>query len=87
MNKPPATTTNWISTEQASEIAEQVLPHFHFSLTSASSLSEIALVARDHLADAGLPTRQSLCLTVAHLALALWQEETHRTKAEINASL
>lgn len=64
--------------------AQDIQSAFEFSLTSASSLPEIAEHAREALADLGHRNiRQSAALLVAKQAKALWLERIMATKKAI----
>jgi hypothetical protein len=74
----------FVTQNQIEEIAEDMHRNtFGFSLFSQSSIKEIANVAQERLADRGLPTRRSLAIVIAKLALALWHETILQTKKEI----
>lgn len=73
-------TQMFITSEKIESIADELLIHFEFNLTSASRLPEIAEVVADHMADNKLPTRLSLCLTIAKVMKAKWSNRTLRTK-------
>ena len=74
----------FVTDQTIAEIADNLQSAFEVgSLHSRSSISEIANHAADELADAGLPTRRSLCLVVAKVALMTWTETTLQTKAAL----
>lgn len=74
----------FVKDEKIAEIADNLQSAFEVgSLHSQSKISEIARHAADELADNGLPTRRSLCLVVAKVALATWIETTIQTKATL----
>ena len=73
-----------VTDKKIAEIASNLQSEFEVgSLHSHSSISEIASHAADELADNGLPTRRSLCLVVAKVALATWIETIMQTKSEL----
>ena len=75
----------FVTDKKISEIADNLQSAFEVgSLHSQSSISEIAAHAADELADNGLPTRKSLCLVVAKIALAHWIETIMQTKAALS---
>lgn len=74
----------FVTDQKIAEIADNLQNAFEVGpLHSQSSISEIAAHAADELADNGLPTRRSLCLVVAKVALATWIEKTVQTKAAL----
>lgn len=75
----------FVTNAKIAKVAEQMQPLFEIgSLHSRSRIGEIARHAADELADAGLPTRRSLCFTVANVALATWQETIAQTRATLS---
>lgn len=77
--------TMFVTDKKIAEIADNLQSAFEVgSLHSQSSISKIAAHAADELADSGLPTRRSLCLVVAKVALATWTETTIQTKAALS---
>ena len=75
----------YVTPNQIAEIADNMQPLFEIgSLHSRSRIGEIARHAAGELADAGLPTRRSLCFTVASVALATWQETIAQTRKAIS---
>ena len=70
----------FVSAETISEIASDMQSRFEFDLHSQSSISEIARAAREELADRGMPTRKSLSVVIARVALMTWQETVFETK-------
>ena len=74
----------FITANQIEDISSELLVHFEFNLTSASSLNEIASVVSEHMTDNSLPNRKSLCLVIAKLMKAKWQEVCFQTKKTIN---
>lgn len=70
----------FITSEKIEEISNELLINFEFNLTSASRLPEIAETVQEYMADNGLPTRQSLCLTIAKVMKYKWQHRTNNTK-------
>lgn len=74
----------FVTDQKIAEIADNMQSAFEVgSLHSHSSINTIAEHAADELADNGLPTRPSLCLVVAKVALAAWIETTIQTKAAL----
>ena len=59
----------FVSDDTINEIADDMQSAFHFTLHSQSRIAEIVPVAREQLADRGLPTRASLCVVIAKRAL------------------
>jgi len=75
----------FVTDDKIAEIADNLQSAFEIGLLhSQSKISEIARHAADELADNGLPTRRSLCLVVAKVALATWAEATIQTKATLS---
>ena len=75
----------YVKPNQIAEIADNMQPLFESGpLHSRSRIGEIARHAAEELADAGLPTRRSLCFVVAKVALATWQETI--TQARVTLS-
>ncbi len=71
----------FVTDKKVAEIAEEILPHFEAGdLHSQSRTSEIARHAKEALAENGLPTRWSLCCTVAKVAQTAWREEIIKCK-------
>ena len=70
----------FVSAETVLEIASDMQPRFESDLHSQSSISEIARAAREELADRGLPTRKSLSVVIAKVALMTWQSTIFETK-------
>jgi hypothetical protein len=70
----------FVSAETVIEIASDMQSRFEFDLHSQSSISEIARAAREELADRGLPTRKSLSVVIAKVALMTWQSTIFETK-------
>ena len=71
----------YVTNEKIAEIADNMQPYFELSLHSESSLREISAVAAEELANNGLPTRKSLCIVVAKVALNTWIERIMQRKA------
>ena len=75
----------YVKPKQIAEIADRMQPLFEIGpLNSQSRIGEIARHAADELADAGLPTRRSLCFTVANVALMTWQENITQTRKALS---
>jgi len=70
----------FVSDQTITEIASDMQPRFECDLHSQSSISEIARAAREELADRGLPTRKSLSVVIAKVALMTWQSTIFETK-------
>ena len=70
----------FVSDETINEIASDMQSLFEFDLHSQSSISEIARAAREELADRGLPTRKSLAVVIAKVALMKWQSTVFEAK-------
>lgn len=60
----------FLTDSDINEVVAEVLPHFHFNLTSRSPISEIAEVAQEKLSELGFVTRRSLAVLVAKKAKA-----------------
>tara|TARA_R110000764_G_scaffold214784_1_gene301328 strand:+ start:54 stop:284 length:231 start_codon:yes stop_codon:yes gene_type:complete len=74
----------FVTDKKIAEIADDLQSAFEVgSLHSHSSINAIAAHASVELSDNGLPTRQSLCLVVAKVALATWIETMIQTKATL----
>lgn len=75
----------FVTNAQIEKVADQMQPLFEIgSLHSRSRIGEIARHAAGELADAGLPTRRTLCFVVANVALATWQETIAQTRATLS---
>lgn len=71
----------FVTDQTIAEVADAMQSDFEVgSLHSQSSIGAIARRAQEELADRGLPTRKSLCFTVAKAALMTWQEKIHNVK-------
>jgi len=70
----------YLTSEDLTEVAGSIQTSFEFNLTSVSSIPEVARVVREELSDRGWPTRRSLCLCIAKLAKAMWQETIFNTR-------
>ena len=70
----------FVSDETINEIASDMQSLFEFALPSQSSVSEIARAAREELADRGLPTRKSLAVVIAKVALMKGQSTVFEAK-------
>lgn len=77
----------FVTDQKIAEVADEMQSLFEVGqLHSQSKIGIIARHAREALADNGLPTRKSLCLVVAKVALMTWQETIHQTKQEMAAA-
>lgn len=66
---------DFVTDQQCNEIAEELLNCFEIgTLHSKSSTKSVAKVARELLADEGLPTRWSLACVIAKKAQFTWHE-------------
>ena len=71
----------FVSDSQCNELAEILLQWFEVgNLHSQSSTKEVAEVAKELLADDGLPTKWSLACVIARKAQAAWQNQILQTK-------
>lgn len=75
--------SNFVSDKILREVAIELQPAFEFSLTSASSLSEIAEASRDLFADRGIRPRWSALLLTAKIAKAIWLGTIDHTRQQI----
>jgi len=76
----------FVSNDTLAEIADDMQSVFETILHSQSSIREIADVAQEALADRGLPTRRSLAIVVAKMALMRWHATIEVTKAQAASS-
>jgi hypothetical protein len=77
----------FVTDQKIAEVADEMQSLFEVgSLHSQSKIGVIARHAEEALADNGLPTRKSLCLVVAKVALMTWHETIHQTKKEMAAA-
>tara|TARA_R100000995_G_scaffold83423_1_gene59288 strand:+ start:1452 stop:1685 length:234 start_codon:yes stop_codon:yes gene_type:complete len=76
----------FVSDQVIQEIASDMQPHFEFELHSQSSITEIASVAQDELANRGLPTRRSLAIVVAKVALMIFRGTVSQTKQALKGA-
>ena len=74
----------FVSDKTIADIASDMQSRFEFDLHSQSSISEIARAAREELADRGLPTRKSLSVVIAKVALMTWQSTVFETSNNIS---
>ncbi len=74
--------SQFVTEQVINDIADELQSSFECgSLHSKSSIPEIGFRARDELADRGLPTRPSLCIVIAKIALMTWRESIHQVKS------
>jgi hypothetical protein len=74
----------FVTDEQIQTVADDMQGEFEIgSLHSMSTIKQIVPFAADALADAGFPTRSSLCIVVAKVALMRWLETIHDTKRKL----
>lgn len=72
----------YTSNERLIEIAEDMQACFLVGgLHSRSSPNEVAVKAREHLMDEGLPYPRSVCFLVAKYARLIWVGEIEKVKA------
>ena len=76
----------FVTDDMIAEVADDMQTAFHFVLHSQSSIREIADVAEGALSDRGLPTRRSLAIVVAKVALMRWHGTIEALKANRDAA-
>ena len=74
----------FLTDSDINEVVAEVLPHFHFNLTSRSRISEIAEVAQEKLSELGFVTRRSLAVLVAKKAKASFFGQIEITQNRLN---
>ena len=74
----------FLTDSDINEVVAEVLPHFPFTLTSRSRISEIAEVAQEKLSELGFVTRRSLAVLVAKKAKASFFGQIEITQNRLN---
>ena len=74
----------FVTDKTISEIADDLQIQFeHGDLHSRSSVHQVARAAIEELADRQLPTRKSLAVVIAKVALATFHETIFQTKKAV----
>ena len=74
----------FVTDEKITQVARDLQPLFEVgALHSCSSIRDIVPHAGEELHAQGLPTRRSLAIVVAKLALAIWIGTVFATKKEV----